>query len=105
MMRTEKLKDGFVTHCHTDAVIKAAEDDLLLYFTEHGRQCMGAIEDRFCGEPSSLEILTDTLGRWYGSPYFPALGRLVDRGEVMWVRDGAGNVWYGLRKKLAEVTE
>jgi hypothetical protein len=94
MMRTEQLKDGTVTHCHTDAAIEAAELDVLGYLLTHGEQRPGDLEDHFCGEPTDIEVMCDMLGRWFRSPYFPALGRLVDRGEVTWRCDESGDVWY-----------
>lgn len=96
MMRTEKLKDGSVTHCHSDTIVDAAEVDLLDYLATHGEQRPGELEDRFCGRPTSSEILRDMLGRWRGSPYYPALARLVDRGVVSYRRDETGDIWYGI---------
>ena len=93
-MKTERFKAGNVTHQHSDAMVALAEKWLVEYLTFFGTQRPGDMEDNFCGEPSMGELMSNPQGRWRQSPFYPALARLVDRGEVRYWSDAVGDVQY-----------
>lgn len=96
MTTIEHMKEGRVTHSHTEAMVTLAEKWLLEYFAAAGPRQPGELEDDFCGEPPLLEMLMNTQGRWRSSPFYPALARLVDKGKLRWWKDGDGIIWYSL---------
>lgn len=95
-MRTEKLSSGSTTHGYTDAMVSFAEECLYAYFKEFGPKRPGELEDDFCGCPSTVEILTNFQGHWRESPFYPALGHLVDKKIVYFWIDESGDIWYDI---------
>ena len=79
-------------------MVELAAKCLLSYFETFGSRNPGDLEDDFCGEPETFEIMSNLQGRWRKSPFYPALAHLVDRGMVQYWRDSSGYVWYDLSK-------
>lgn len=104
-MTTEQLKDGPVTHSQTDAMVTLAEKWLLEYFAAFGPRRPGDLEDDFCGEPGIYEVMTNMQGRWRDSPFYPALGRLIDKGLLRWWQDVENDVWYAPPEPLSMADE
>ena len=103
-MKTEKFKDGPVTYAQSKAMVTLAEKWLLEYLVEFGPKRPGDMEDDFCGEPGLGEMLRGIQGRWRASPFYPALARLVDKGQVGWARNAEGVVWYAAAPTEASTT-
>jgi hypothetical protein len=104
-MTIENLKEGPVTYSQSDAIVTLAEKWLHEYFTAFGPKRPGDLEDDFCGQPSIFEMMSDLQGRWRESPFYPALGRLIDKGLVRWRRAENGEVWYALTGPMPMLTE
>lgn len=94
-MKTERFKDGNVTHSHSDAMVALAEKWLLEYLTAFGPKMPGDMEDDLCGEVGLGEMLANPQGRWRKTPFYPALARLVEKGAVRWYSE-AGYIRYSL---------
>ena len=94
-MAIEKLKEGPVTYQQTKEMVDFAEECLLKYFEIFGEKRPGDLEDDFCGYPGDLECRMNPQGRWRDTPFYPALGRLVDKGTVSFEIDDDGDIWYG----------
>jgi hypothetical protein len=96
-MQTEELKDGPVTYQQSPVMVTFAEKCLLEYFAQFGPKRPGDLEDDFCGEPGMFEMMSNFQGRWRSSPFYPALGRLVDKQQVQYRQDETGGIWYSLK--------
>lgn len=94
---TEELKEGTVTYQQSPEMVAFAEECLLKYFERFGPKHPGDLEDDFCGEPGLYECMTNLQGRWRSSPFYPALGRLVDKQQVQYRQDETGDIWYSLK--------
>ncbi len=95
-MNKEKFIDGEVTYAQTKEMVDFAEKCLLWYFKIFGKKRPGDLEDDFCGEPETAEFLLNPQGRWRSSPFYPALGRLVDKGLVTYCLDDDMDFWYSI---------
>lgn len=96
-MQTEELRDGPVTYQQTPEMVSFAEECLSKYFKQFGAKRPGDLEDDFCGEPGIFEMMSNIQGRWRSSPFYPALGRLVDKQLLQYHQDEAGDVWYSIK--------
>ena len=97
-MKTERFKDGNVTHPHSDVMVALAENWLIEYFTTLGARRPGDMEDDFCGTPTMGEMMVNAQGRWRQSPFYPALARLVDKGAVRFWKDDDDDFWYAAKQ-------
>lgn len=96
-MTTEYLKDGPVTYSQSDAMVNLAEKWLLEYFTTFGDRRPGDLEDDFCGGRCTFVLaLIGQPSAWSNTPFFPALGRLVDKGFVRCYTAEDGDIFYSL---------
>lgn len=96
-MVTENLKDGPVTHSYTKEMVAFAANCLAKYFEIFGAKRPGDLEDDFCGQPGMFEMMSNIQGRWRESPFYPALGHLVDMGIVYYWKDEHGDFWYDIQ--------
>ncbi len=97
-MTTLKLRDGPVTHYHSQQMVDLCEKWLLEYFSDRQPRKPGDLEDDFCGEPSVMEMFIDLQGRWRATPFYPALALLIDKGLIVYWQDEDDTVWYELKK-------
>jgi len=104
-MKTEQLKDGPITHNYSSEMVTFASKVLVEYFKKFGAQTPGDMEDNFCGEPPAFEMFMNIQGRWRESPFYPALGHLVDKGIVRYWVDDNKVVWYNLCENLGNICE
>lgn len=75
-------------------MVNLAEKWLLEYFSDNIPRRSGELEDDFAGEPSLYDQITSPLGRWFSTPFFPALARLVDKGLIVYKKDDNNHIWY-----------
>jgi hypothetical protein len=99
MMKTETLKNcgGEITYSQDERLVSLAEKWLLEYFSDGIERSPTILEEDFTGQDSVGSLLhVQYYGKmpWYGTPFFPALARLVDRGEIIHRLDEDGNNWY-----------
>ena len=104
-MMTEELKEGPISYSQSDALVALCEKWLLEYLVAFGSKRPGDLEDDFCGEPGMFEMMSSLQGRWRASPFYPALGRLIDKGKVRWWLDDESTVWYAPTGPLPMVNE
>ncbi len=79
-----------------DDMTEFAQEVLILYFKKFGAKMTWQLEDDFCGTPPLFEMMLSMLGSWRRTPFFKALGILVDSGKVKYWLDSEQNVWYDL---------
>ena len=95
-MTIEHFKEGDLTHYHSNEMVELAEQMLIQYFSEFGSKRPGDLEDDLCGGAGFEGIFDTPLGNWRKSPFYPALGRLVDKEKVKYWTDENHIVWYAL---------
>jgi len=96
-MITKNLKDGPITYDHSRNMVFFAANCLVKYFELFGAKRPGEMEDDFCGKPGLFEMMSNIQGRWRASPFYPALGHLVDMDIVYYWTDDTGDVWYDVK--------
>lgn len=81
-------------------MVELAKKWLLEYFADGSAKRPGDLEDDFCGEPGIGEMLVSMQGRWRESPFYPALGHLVNDGKIVFEVANDGDVFYALPGRL-----
>ena len=87
---------------HRKKLRNAAKVFLLIYFSDGKERNPSNFDEEILGRFDILSVVYGDIPQWNNTPFFYALGKLVDENKIKHRQDSDGCHWYKLNKEIKQ---